>query len=33
MDRLNILILVIRTTIIPARSNTSSYYYFSENDV
>lgn len=33
MDQLNILNLVIRTTIIPARSYSPSYYYINKNDV
>lgn len=33
MDQLNVLNLVIRTTIIPARSHSSSHYYFNKNDV
>ena len=33
MDQLNILNLVIRTTIIPALSCSPSNYYFNKNDV
>ncbi len=33
MDLLNVLNLVIRTTIIPARSYSPSNYYFNKNDV